>query len=113
MKPLKYELHKALKKQKITVDRFGQQLQPGDYILVKGYHSMDRDTIAEVKRINRVNLVVDIQKGHYTYTPEFKYESYTEEASRHPSDVIKINAQKEEMENTQKALYDNHPELFI
>lgn len=126
------KIYEALKANDITVDMLGQPLEVGSIILVKGYGSNDHDMVGKVKRINKVNLVVDIEKRYTTWGdydtkgsrhlpfgqpgsvyPNYKIRTELVEMSRKPYDVIRFEAQKENADREFDQLMHKHPEAFV
>lgn len=95
---------------------------------------MDRDTITTIKKINKVNLVVEVDRlyveygprndtpkspNYYNYGhPDSYYPNYTrgynpKEISRHPHDVIKFDKQAVQAKSDLDSLLSNYPEWSI
>jgi len=58
-----YKLHNA----NIQADMTGQPIYVGDIVLLKGYGSMDKNTFAVVKKVNKKSIVVEITYQQYNY----------------------------------------------
>lgn len=128
-----HKIHQALKINGITVDMLGQPLKVGDRVLVKGYSSPTHNLIAEIKKVNKVNLKVDVTKTQYQYSAymdavdNYKYNgstgkepnwrdymiSVTVPMNRDPYDVIKFEAQEKVAKEEFEKLMDEHPEAFV
>jgi len=125
-------VRKAFSDQGIKLDMLGQPLSKGDQILVKSYGSHMPDTIANIKRINPVNLVIDVKRKSFDASYHIAwaannpnkrwwdeddrdkfYKTYTKEMSRHPSDVIKFDKQAEIAKAEYIKLVEAYPECFI
>ena len=125
-------VRKAFSDQGIKLDMLGQPLSKGDQILVKSYGSHMPDTIANIKRINPVNLVIDVERQVFnrSYTTAWEnanpgkmwwhepnreqfYNYFKQEMSRHPSDVIKFDKQAEIAKSEYIKLVEAYPECFI
>ena len=125
-----YDVRQAFSNQGIKLDMLGQRLSKGDYILTKSYGSPCHDTLATIKRINPVNLVIDIEKHSYDYDGvrawqndnphkswweerERFYITTVKEMSRKPSDVIKFDQQAALAKAEYDSLVDAYPECFL
>lgn len=126
------DVRQAFADQGIKLDMLGQPLSKNDQVLVKSYGSATHDTIANIKRVNRVNLVIDVDRrefdsehfqtwqdanpGKYWWKAADRnqfYKTYTQEMSRHPSDVVKFDKQAEIAKSEYSKLVDAYPECFI
>ena len=125
-------VRKAFSTQGIKLDMLGQPLVEGDQILVKSYNSSVHNTIASIKRINPVNLVIDVERQTFDtsyfhtwqannpnkkwwdeYNRDQFYCKFTQEISRNPSDVIKFDKQVEIAKAEYSKLVDAYPEFFV
>ena len=128
-----HNVRQAFSDQGIKLDMLGQQLTEGDYVLTKSYGSACHDTLATIKRINPVNLVIDIEihgydndlinkwrkdnPGKYWWDEpdceRFRYVNKFKEMSRKPSDVIKFNQQATLAKAEYDSLVNAYPECFL
>lgn len=125
-------VRQAFLDQGVKLDMLGQPLSKGDQILVKSYGSPTHNTLALIKRVNPVNLVIDVERARFNQeycnkwreanpgkyywkdadTTQF-YTYYTQEMSRKPSDVIKFDKQAEIAKTEYAKLVDAYPECFL
>lgn len=127
-----YQVRDSLALEGIKIDLLGQPLAKDDLVLVKGYGSMSHDVIATIKRINKVNIVVEVPKtfynnnaikewrdnnpGQYWWKAENRDQfliSTTAEMSRKPHDVIKFDKQAEAAKTAYNKLQNDYPEYYI
>lgn len=124
------DTRKAFKSAGITLDMLGQPLKVGDRVLVKSYQSPAHDNISTIKRINKVNLVVDVEKYEFDYDAYHKWHDANPgknwwregksfrvkeiiEMSRKPSDVILFNEQEKIADKAYSNLSAEYPEFYI
>jgi hypothetical protein len=125
-----HEVRKAFSDQGIKLDMLGQKLNVGDQILVKGYGSPVHNNIATVKKINKVNLAVDVEAHYFDYDAHRKWCSLNpgvnywkvgvsfrkkelKTMARNPADVIKFDKQVASARAEYEALEEAYPEMFI
>lgn len=128
-----YEVRQAFTEQGIKLDMLGQRLSKGDYVLTKSYGSACHDTLAKIKRVNPVNLVIDVEITGYDREAidawrkanpgkqwwdeanhdRFRYHNQFKEMSRKPSDVIKFDQQAAIAKAEYDSLVEAYPECFL
>ena len=129
-----HELREALNKHNIKLDMLGQKLEIGDTVLTKSYGSPAHDTIASIKRINPVNIVLDVPITGYDwnkindwernnpgknwyqapeYPDHFRYINEVKEMSRKPYDLIKFNEQTAIAKREFDKIAEEYPEYFL
>ena len=120
-----YKLHNA----NIQADMTGQPIYVGDIVLLKGYGSMDKDTFAVVKKVNRKTIVIEHfitryeyefaerpkgHQGYWNYHPNSKSINIKKLLKRPGYSVLKLSpAFVEEIKLNATAAQEAHPEVFI
>jgi len=121
-----YKLHDA----NIQADMTGQSIHVGNIVLLKGYKSMDKDTFAVVKKVNRKTIAIeqsitsyeygnyverpDNQQGSWNYYPNSKSVKVKKLLKRPSYSVLKLSpAFVEEIKTNSAAAQEAHPEVFI
>lgn len=114
----------------IAIDMFGRKLKVGDTVLCKGYYSLDKNTFATIKKINKRTIVVDIERyctdlgefkpkpanyaGYWNCYPDRKRVRVEEPMKRYCYETMLISPElKQEILDNEQYLLDTYPEHFI